>query len=52
MGYEFTLDRYNQPIAEFSSGFEALDRWFSEQLKDEQAIAELISIINSWNNNE
>ena len=45
MDYEFTVDRYDQPVAEFSSGFEALGRWFSEQLKDEQAIAELISII-------
>ncbi|MGK0498450.1 MAG: hypothetical protein ACJAYG_000077 [Oceanicoccus sp.] len=45
MDYDFTLDEYDQPIAEFSSGFEALGRWFSEQLKDQDAIDELLSIV-------
>lgn len=45
MDYEFTLDEYDRPIAEFSSGFEAIGRWFSEQLSDEHAIAELFSIV-------
>jgi uncharacterized protein YacL (UPF0231 family) len=45
MDYEFTLDEHDRPIAEFSSGFEALGRWFSEQLADQQAITELIEIV-------
>lgn len=45
MDYEFTLDEYDRPIAEFSSGFEAFGRWFSEQLSDQHAIVELLEII-------
>tara|TARA_B110000879_G_C10957080_1_gene426029 strand:+ start:172 stop:534 length:363 start_codon:yes stop_codon:yes gene_type:complete len=42
MDYEFTLDEYDRPIAEFSSGFEAFGRWFSEELRDQDAIDELL----------
>ncbi|MCR8923222.1 YacL family protein [Dasania sp. GY-MA-18] len=46
MDYEFTLDEYDRPIAEFSSGFEALGRWLSEEVSnDEQQIEELLDII-------
>jgi uncharacterized protein YacL (UPF0231 family) len=45
MDYEFALDEYDRPIAEFSSGFEALGRWFSEQLRDQYSISELLMIV-------
>ena len=46
MDYEFTLDEYDKPIAEFSSGFESFGRWFSEALgSDEQQIDGLLGII-------
>jgi len=44
--YEFTLDEYDQPVAEFSMRFEALGRWLSEELgSDQQRIEELLDII-------
>ena len=45
MDYEFFLNEYDRPIAEFSLGFEAFGRWFSEQLKDQHAITELLEIV-------
>ncbi|WP_019531377.1 YacL family protein [Dasania marina] len=46
MDYEFTLDEYDRPVAEFSSGFEALGRWLSEEVgSDEQQLQELLDII-------
>jgi len=46
MDYEYTLDEYDRPIAEFSMGFEALGNWFSQELgDDEQALDELLSIV-------
>ena len=46
MDYEFSLDEYDRPIAEFSMGFEALGRWLSEELGNDQLlIEELLDII-------
>ncbi|MEH6556896.1 MAG: YacL family protein [Oceanicoccus sp.] len=45
MDYEFTLDEYDRPVAIFSSGFEALGRWFTEELNDHEFIHELLSIV-------
>lgn len=46
MDYEFTLDEYDRPIAEFSMGFEALGRWLTEELGSEQHnIDDLLDII-------
>jgi uncharacterized protein YacL (UPF0231 family) len=46
MDYEFTLDEYDRPIAEFSMGFEALGNWFSLELGgDEEAVDELLNIV-------
>lgn len=46
MDYEFSLDEYNQPLAKFSLGHEALGRWFSEELRsDQHAITELLDVI-------
>ncbi|MFT5579443.1 MAG: hypothetical protein ACI9WS_002202 [Paraglaciecola psychrophila] len=46
MDYEFTLDEYDRPVAEFSMGFEALGNWFSMELgSDEQAVDELLNIV-------
>jgi len=44
--YEFTLDGSDRPVARFSMGFEALGRWFSEELgSNQQLIEELLDII-------
>ena len=45
MDYEFTLDEYDRPVAIFSSGFEALGRWFTEELNNHELIDELLDII-------
>ncbi|MFT5690890.1 MAG: hypothetical protein ACI92E_000213 [Oceanicoccus sp.] len=46
MDYEFTLDEYDRPIAEFSMGFEALGRWLTEELGSEQHnIDDLLDIV-------
>lgn len=45
MDYEFTLDEYDRPFAEFQVGFEAIGRWFTEELIDQHAIAELLAAI-------
>lgn len=46
MDYEFTLDEYDRPIAEFSMGFEALGRWLTEELgADQHNIDDLLDII-------
>ena len=46
MDYEFTLDEYDRPIAEFSMGFEAIGRWFSEELgRDQHPIDGLLDIV-------
>lgn len=46
MDYDFTLDEYDKPVAEFSSGFEALGRWINEEVgSDQQRIDELLDII-------
>lgn len=47
MDYEFTLNEYDRPIAEFSMGFEALGKWFSEELGgDEQRVNDLLDIVD------
>jgi len=44
--YEFTLNEYDQPVAEFSMGFETLGHWLSEEVGDNQhRIEELLRII-------
>jgi uncharacterized protein YacL (UPF0231 family) len=45
MDYEFTLDEYDRPVAIFSSGFEALGRWFTEELNDHELIHELLGVV-------
>lgn len=45
MDYEFTLDEYDRPSALFSSGFEALGRWFTEELSNHEMINELLDIV-------
>lgn len=46
MDFEFTLDEYDRPIAEFSTGFEALGRWITEELAaDQDAIDGLLDIL-------
>jgi uncharacterized protein YacL (UPF0231 family) len=46
MDYDFSLDEYDKPIAEFSSGFEALGRWINEEVgSDQQRIDELLDVI-------
>jgi len=46
MDYEFTLDEYDRPIAEFSMGFEALGNWLSQEVgNDEQALDDLLNIV-------
>jgi uncharacterized protein len=44
MDYEFTLDEYDRPVAIFSSGCEALGRWFTEELTNHALIEELLGI--------
>lgn len=47
MDYEFTLDEYDRPIAEFSMGFEAIGKWFSQEIgSDEQRLNDLLDIVN------
>lgn len=46
MDFEFTLDEYDRPVAEFSTGFEALGRWITEELAaDQEAIDGLLDIL-------
>ena len=45
MDYEFILDEYDRPTAIFSSSFEALGRWFSEELINHDSIEELLDIV-------
>ena len=46
MDYEFNYDILGQPIAQFSMGHEAIGRWFSEELcNNQQRIDELLNII-------
>ena len=46
MDYEFTYDEYDNPIAIFTSGFEALGRWLSEELCQHPHIDEMLDIID------
>jgi uncharacterized protein len=44
--YEFTLDEYDEPVAKFSIGHEAIGRWLSEELSNNQLlISELLDNI-------
>ena len=46
MDYEFTLDEYNEPVAKFSIGHEAIGRWLSEELcSNQRIITELLDHI-------
>lgn len=46
MDFEFTLNEYDRPVAEFSTGFEALGRWITEELAaDQDAIDGLLDIL-------
>ncbi len=46
MDYDFTTDEYNNPVAEFSLGHEAIGCWLTDELGiDQQAIAELLQVI-------
>ncbi|MGK0442075.1 MAG: hypothetical protein ACJA0N_001882 [Pseudohongiellaceae bacterium] len=46
MDYDFTLDEYDKPVAEFSSGFEALGRWLTEEVgSDQELTEELLDVI-------
>lgn len=46
MDYQFKKDLYGQPIAKFSMGHEAIGRWLSDELSNNQAaIQRLIDLI-------
>lgn len=46
MDYEFSVDEYDRPIAEFSLGHEAIGRWLTEELCDQlQVVDELLTLI-------
>lgn len=47
MDYDFSFDEYDNPIAEFSMGHEAIGSWFSEELgTSQQRIEEIIDIVD------
>lgn len=47
MDYQFRKDLYGQPIAKFSMGHEAIGRWLSDELSNNQlAVQRLIDVIS------
>ena len=51
MDYQFKKDLYGQPIAKFSMGHEAIGRWLSDELSNNQpAIQRLIDLISQIEN--
>jgi len=51
MDYQFKKDLYGQPIAKFSMGHEAIGRWLSDELSNNQlAIQRLIDLVTSIEN--
>ncbi|SFG81285.1 YacL family protein [Neptunomonas qingdaonensis] len=48
MDYEFSIDELGRPRAKFSMGAEAIGRWFSEELSDDQQqINQLVAIVET-----
>lgn len=51
MDYQFKKDLYGQPIAKFSMGHEAIGRWLSDELSNNQPIIQkLIDLISQIEN--
>ncbi len=53
MDYEFSIDELGRPRAKFSMGAEAIGRWFSEELSDnQQKIKQLVALTETLEHGE